>query len=477
MTTYKSDSKTAPSRSSRPSTKVIAASSAGTVIEWYDFFIYGTAAALVFGKVFFPNIGSDLLGIIAAFGTYAVGFIARPIGGIVFGHFGDTIGRKKLLQLSLLIIGLCTVAIGLLPTYNQVGLWAPAMLVALRFIQGFALGGEWGGAVLLVSEHGGVDRRGLWASFPQAAVPAGNILATAMMALLAVTTSDEQFLTWGWRTAFLASAVLVLLGYYIRRSIDDAPVFKAAMAKAAREEKQQSPLREVLRQHPKELITAMGMRFGENTTYYMAASFTLTYLKVVVKADTSQVLKVMLCAHILHLFVVPVCGYLSDRLGRKPVIGAGVLLAGIWAVVVFPMYNTGTTWTIFWALVIGLVAQGLMYGPQAAYFSEMFPTRMRYTGISVSAQVTSIFAGAAAPIIAGSLLAAYSQSMPITIYLLVVMLVTAVALFAAGETRGIDYFAIDRADDIAHVDDRDSAVHSPVVGSHGGTAPLRERTV
>jgi metabolite-proton symporter len=463
MTDPHNDIETTLTPTGRPATKVVAASSAGTVIEWYDFFIYGTAAALVFGRVFFPNAGSELLGIIAAFGTYAVGFLARPIGGIIFGHFGDTIGRKKLLQWSLLIIGLCTVAIGLLPTYDQVGILAPALLVVCRFIQGFALGGEWGGAVLLVSEHGGADRRGLWASFPQAAVPAGNILATAMMALLAATTSSEQFLSWGWRIAFLASAALVLVGYYIRRSIDDAPVFKAAMAKAARDDTKRSPLRDVLREHPRELITAMGMRLGENTTYYMAASFTLTYLKIVVGVDTSDVLLVMLFAHIVHLVTVPICGYLSDRLGRKPVIGAGVALAAVWAVAVFPMYDTGDTWTIFGALVMGLVAQGLMYGPQAAYFSEMFPTRMRYTGISISAQVTSIFAGAAAPIIAGSLLAAYSASMPITVYLLIVMTVTACALVAARETRGIDYFAIDQAED------EEPSGHVPVAASTTGT--------
>jgi MFS family permease len=226
------------------------------------------------------------------------------------------------------------------------------------------------------------------------------------------------------------------------------------MAKAAREETQRSPLRDVLRQRPRELITAMGIRFGENTTYYMAASFTLTYLTIAVGAEASDVLLVMLFAHVVHLVTVPVCGYLSDRLGRKPVIGAGVALAAVWAVVVFPMYDTGQTWTIFAALVLGLVAQGLMYGPQAAYFSEMFPTRMRYTGLSVSAQVTSIFAGAAAPIVAGSLLAAYNASMPITVYLLIVMAVTACALVAARETRGIDYFAIDQAEDDVSADNR-----------------------
>ncbi|WP_051714076.1 MFS transporter [Nocardia rhamnosiphila] len=300
--------------------------------------------------------------------------------------------------------------------------------------------------MLLVSEHGSADRRGLWASFPQAAVPAGNILATAVMAVLAATTTEDQFLAWGWRIAFLASAALVLLGYYIRRSIDDAPVFKAAMAQAALAESKPSPLREVLRRHPRELITTMGMRFGENTTYYMAASFTLTYLKVAVGVDTSTVLGIMLLAHMVHLVWVPFCGYLSDVVGRKPVVGAGVALAAVWAVAVFPMYDTGDPWMIFGALVLGLIAQGLMYGPQAAYFSEMFPTRMRYTGISVSAQVTSIFAGAAAPIIAGSLLAAYDMALPIIAYLLVVLAVTAVAVLAARETRGIDYFAIDRSE-------------------------------
>jgi len=429
--------------SQRPSTKVVAASSAGTIIEWYDFFIYGTAATLVFGEVFFPNAGSPLLGIIAAMGTYAIGFVARPIGGIVFGHFGDTIGRKKLLQISLLTIGLCTFAIGLLPTYGQIGVWAPAMLVALRFIQGFAVGGEWGGAVLLVSEHGGADRRGLWSSFPQAAVPAGNILATAVMAVLAVSMSDEAFMSWGWRIAFLASAVLVLLGYYIRTQIEDAPVFKEALAKAASEERTHSPLREVLRDRRRDLLIAMGLRFAENVTYYMVASFTLTYLKVVVEADTVAILNVMLVAHAVHLFAVPACGYLSDRIGRKPVIGAGLVLAVVWAFAVFPLYDTNNTWLIFAGLVLGLLTQALMYGPQAAFFSEMFPTRMRYTGISISAQVTSIFAGAAAPIIAGSLLAAYGTSEPITIYLLVVVAVSAIALAVSRETRGLDYALLD----------------------------------
>lgn len=431
-----------PDTHKRPSTRIIAASSAGTVVEWYDFFIYGTAATLVFGDVFFPEAGSELMGIIAALGTYAVGFIARPIGGVVFGHFGDTLGRKKLLQVSLLIIGGATVAIGLLPTYAQVGMLAPILLVVLRFIQGFALGGEWGGAVLLVSEHGGSHRRGLWASFPQAAVPAGNILATAVLAVLAMTTSEEAFQSWGWRIAFLASGILVVLGYYIRTQIEDAPVFKAALERT--EAVESSPFRQVVRDNKRQLLTAMGLRLAENTQYYMVVSFSITYLKVVVEAETVHILELMLVAHILHLFAVPACGYLSDRIGRKPVTGAGLAVAAAWAVFAFRIFDTNEVAATFAIIVVGLIAQALMYGPQAAFFSEMFPTRVRYTGISISAQVTSIFAGALAPIIAGSLLARYGISTPITVYLLIVIGISTAALLSARETLGTDYEELDR---------------------------------
>jgi MFS family permease len=438
----------------RPSTRIIAASTAGTVVEWYDFFIYGTVATLVFGKTFFPEAGSELIGIIAALGTYAVGFIARPIGGIIFGHFGDTVGRKKLLQLSLLIIGLSTVCIGLLPTYDMVGVWAPTMLVALRFIQGIALGGEWGGAVLLVSEHGGSDRRGLWASFPQAAVPAGNILATAVLALLSLTLPEDAFLAWGWRIAFLASAVLVLLGYYIRMQIEDAPVFKEALAKAAESEREHSPLKEILRTHKAILLKAMGIRLGENTLYYMVVSFSITYLKVVVGTETIHILELMLLAHLLHLFAVPLCGYLSDRWGRKPVIAAGLVLSVGWAITTFSIFDSGQTAATLTAIMAGLIAHALMYGPQAAFFSEMFPTRMRYTGISIAAQVTSIVAGALAPIIAGALLAWYGGSVPITAYVLLAIAISGVALAVTRETHGVEYGALDTTPSPEHAGSR-----------------------
>ncbi|VXC25890.1 MFS transporter [Nocardioides sp. AX2bis] len=429
----------------RPSARIIAAASAGTVVEFYDFFIYGIAATLVFGEVFFPEAGSQLIGIIAAMGTYAVGFVARPIGGIVFGHFGDTMGRKKLLQVCLLMIGISTVAIGLLPTYNQVGALAPVLLVTLRFIQGLALGGEWGGAVLLVSEHGGSARRGLWASFPQAAVPAGNILATGVIGILAFLMSEASFQSWGWRIAFLLSGVLVFLGYYIRSQIEDAPVFKEALAQAEAAPSEHAPLKEVLRHNKRELLTAMGMRLGENTTYYVVVSFSITYLKVIVGADTVAILQLMLLAHLLHLFAVPFCGHMSDRFGRKPVTAVGIGLAAVWAIAAFRVFDSNETAAILGILMLGLVAQACMYGPQAAFFSEMFPTRVRYTGISVSAQVTSIFAGALAPIIGTSLLARYDSSTPITVYLLIVFVISTIALIAAKETRGIEYDDLDAA--------------------------------
>lgn len=435
----------------RPPTKVIAASTAGTVVEWYDFFIYGTAATLVFGKLFFPEVGSQLAGILAALGTYAIGFVARPLGGVIFGHYGDRLGRKKLLQLSLMIIGISTFCIALLPTYQQVGVWAPAMLVLLRFLQGFALGGEWGGAVLLVSEHGDRERRGLWASFPQAAVPAGNILATAVLALLSIVLSPEDFLSWGWRIAFAASAVLVIIGYIIRTTVEDAPIFKEALAKAEEMEDEHAPLKEVLREHPRELLIAMGLRLSENTHYYMVVSFSITYLTVVVQADTARILGLMLIAHCVHLFAVPVFGYLSDRVGRRPVTAAGIALAALWSVFAWHVFDNDQPLAIMSILIGGLIAHALMYGPQAAFLSEMFPTRMRYTGISVGYQVTSIFAGALAPIVAGILLASFGGSTAITIYLLAAAAISGIAVYAARETRGIDYAVLDNKLDAEYV--------------------------
>ena len=299
--------------------RVVAASMAGTVVEWYEFFLYGTAATLVFSKVFFSASTSELDAILAAFVTYAVGFIARPLGGVVFGHYGDKYGRKKLLQFSLLLVGASTFLMGCLPTFGQIGYWAPALLVALRFIQGFAVGGEWGGAVLLVAEHSPNRERGFWASWPQAGVPAGNLLATVVLLVLTTTLSDASFLSWGWRVAFWLSAVVVLVGYYIRTKVTDAPIFVEAQQEAERIKATSFSVVEVLKRYPRGVFTAMGLRFGENIMYYLVVTFSITYLKVQVSVDTVSILWYLLVAHAVHFAVIPLVGRLADRYGRRPV--------------------------------------------------------------------------------------------------------------------------------------------------------------
>jgi MFS family permease len=426
--------------------RVVAATMAGTVVEWYEFFLYGTAATLVFSKVFFSPSTSDLDAILAAFVTYAVGFIARPLGGVVFGHFGDKYGRKKLLQFSLLLVGAATFLMGCLPTFGQIGYWAPALLVVLRFIQGFAVGGEWGGAVLLVAEHSPNKERGFWASWPQAGVPAGNLLATVVLLVLTGTLSDAAFLSWGWRVAFWLSAVVVLVGYYIRTKVADAPIFVAAQREAERIKATSFSVIEVLKRYPRGVFTAMGLRFGENIMYYLVVTFSITYLKVQVGAETSSILWYLLFAHAVHFAVIPLVGKLADRYGRRPVYFVGAALGATWGFFAFPMMNSGNYVVVTAAVTLGLVIHAIMYAPQPAIMAEMFPTRMRYSGVSLGYQVTSIVAGSLAPIIAVKLLDVYGSSVPIAIYLAVACVVTLIAVVFTRETNGIDLNSLDVAD-------------------------------
>ena len=431
--------------------KVVAASMAGTVVEWYEFFLYASAATLVFGTLFFPNAGSELEGIIAAFATYAVGFLARPIGGIVFGHFGDKFGRKRLLQFSLVLVGVATFLMGCLPTFQQIGYLAPVLLVLLRFIQGFAVGGEWGGAVLLVAEHSPEKSRGFWASWPQAAVPMGNLLATGVLFVLASTMSDEAFLSWGWRVAFWLSAVIVLVGYYIRTKVSDAPIFLKAQKEVVAGDKGYGII-EVFRRYPRGVFTAMGLRFAENILYYLVVVFSITYLKIIVEMDTSRVLLLLLIAHAVHFVVIPLVGHLSDRAGRRPVYFIGAVLAGTWGFFAFPMMDTANDFIIIVAIMIGLLFHALMYAGQPAIMAEMFPTRMRYSGVSLGYQVTSVIAGSIAPIIAVSLLSTFESSVPVAIYLAGACLVTALVVLTLKETRGLSLHDIDAADAAASAD-------------------------
>ncbi|BBX20045.1 MFS transporter [Mycolicibacterium duvalii] len=443
MSTQQSDSAaSAPTGLKR----VVVASMAGTVVEWYEFFLYATAATLVFNKVFFAEGTSEAAGLIAALLTYAVGFVARPLGGIVFGHFGDKYGRKKLLQFAILLVGAVTFLMGCLPTYAQIGVWAPILLVALRFLQGFAVGGEWGGAVLLVAEHSPNSKRAFWASWPQAAVPIGNMLATVVLLVLTGVLSDDAFLSWGWRVAFWLSAVVVLIGYYIRTKVTDAPIFVAAQEEVDRVKSVSYGVVEVLKRYPRGVFTAMGLRFAENIMYYLVVTFSIVYLKTHVGTDTGDILWYLLAAHAVHFVVVPQVGRLADRFGRRPVYMVGAILAATWGFFAFPMMNTGDYLMIMGAVILGLVIHALMYAPQPAIMAEMFPTRMRYSGVSLGYQVTSIVAGSLAPAIATWLLDRFGTWVPIALYLAGASVITLAAAWFTRETNGIDLHDLDEAD-------------------------------
>ncbi|MFF3564843.1 MFS transporter [Streptomyces sp. NPDC002574] len=427
--------------------RIVAASLIGTTIEWYDFFLYGSAAALVFNKLFFP--GSDpLVGTLLSFLTYAVGFAARPIGALVFGHYGDRLGRKRLLVLSLLLMGGATFCIGLLPTHATLGAAAPVLLTALRLVQGFALGGEWGGAVLLVSEHGDARQRGFWASWPQTGAPAGQLLATGVLSALTALLSDAAFTSWGWRVPFLLSGVLVMVGLWIRLSVDESPVFKEALARAeARKTEtaavERMPLVAVLRDHWRDVLVAMGARMAENISYYVITAFVLVYATTQAGLGKQTALNAVLIASAVHFAVIPAWGALSDRIGRKPVYLLGAAGVGLWAFPFFALIDTKSFPALLLAVTVGLILHGAMYAPQAAFFSEMFATRMRYSGASIGAQFASVAAGAPAPLIATALLADYDSATPIALYVILAAVITLVAVSVAKETRGRDLAAVE----------------------------------
>jgi metabolite-proton symporter len=411
------------------------ASAVGTTIEWYDFFLYGVVTPIVLNKLFFPNY-DPLVGTLLAYTTFFVGFISRPIGGIIFGHYGDRIGRKAMLIATLMVMGIATALIGLLPTYASVGVWAPMLLLVLRVFQGIGIGGEWGGAVLMAVEHSPNEKRGFYGSWPQVGVPAGLLLSSGMVSLLSLMP-DADFLSWGWRIAFLLSAVLVAIGLYIRLKILETPAF-TRIKETGREAA--VPFLDLLRTHPKNTLLGLGARYIEGVTFNIFGVFSIAYVTGALQLPRQTALAGVIIASAIMIFMLPVFGSISDRLGRRRVFGYAAVLIGLLAFPSFWLMETRSAVLIWIAIAVpfALVYPGV-YGPQAALFSELFDTRVRYTGISFVYQFSGIFASGLTPIIATALLE-WNGKQPwlICLYILGVSIVSALSVYAMSETVNRD---------------------------------------
>ncbi|MFI2617185.1 MFS transporter [Streptomyces sp. NPDC018584] len=400
----------------------------GTAVEFYDFLVYGTVAALVFGDLFFPE-ADPAVGTVAAFGTFAAGYLARPLGGIVFGHFGDRLGRKSMMLLTMVLMGTGSFLIGLLPTYDTIGVWAPVLLVLLRVVQGIAIGGEWGGATLMVAEHAGERPRGLWTSFTQLGAPLGTVLSTGVVALVS-TLPDDDFRAWGWRVPFLLSLVLLGAGLYVRLKVTESPLFASL---SERRERAPMPLLDVLRA-PRPVLLASAVGIGPFTAQALLTSFMISYA-VDEGYSRQQVLIGVTVASCVALVVLPCANHLSDRLGRRPVVLTGALLSAATAFPVFALVDSHRPGLLILACVIGHgIAQSVMYGPLGALFSEMFPTRVRYTGASLGYQTATLLGAGLSPLIAGTLLAAGHSSGSVAVLLTAGSAITALAVWQVKET-------------------------------------------
>jgi MHS family shikimate/dehydroshikimate transporter-like MFS transporter len=423
--------------------KVIAASFIGTTIEWYDFFLYGSAAALVFPQLFFPY-SDPLTATLASFGIFGVGFLARPVGGLIFGHYGDRVGRQTMLVISLMLMGVATFVIGLLPTTYTIGIWAPILLIVLRTFQGIGVGGEWGGAVLLAVEHSPEGRRGFYGSWPQMGVPAGLLLGNTVLLPFA-TLPEEQFLSWGWRIPFLASIILIGVGLFVRLRISESRAFRQVQESHTESE---MPLVDVVRYYPRNILLAMGMRVAENGTFYIITVFVLDYVTKDLGLSRGIALWGIVIAAAISLFTTPAFGALSDRFGRRPVYMFGAVFSLLFSFPFFLLMDTKAVALIWLAIVLFLVlGHDPMYGPQAAYFSELFGTRLRYSGASIGYQLASIVGGGISPAIATLLLAwAGGEPWLIATYTALMAVITIVATYLTSETFQED-IAADRPEE------------------------------
>ncbi len=372
----------------------------GTTVEWFDFFLYGTAAALIFNKIFFPAL-DPLVGTLASFATYAVGFFGRPLGGMIFGHFGDKVGRKSMLLLTLFMMGVPTVLIGLLPTYDMIGYWAAVLLVLMRLVQGIAVGGEWGGAVLMSVEHAPEGRKAFFGALPQMGVGPGLILSSLAMAAVS-SLPEASMLSWGWRIPFIGSAVLLLVGWFIRRRVPESPDFER-MKSEGRAHKQ--PLVAVLRQHPRAVLTIIGARIAENAWFYTVSTFVISYVTNFLHLSKTETLNAVTAGAALSLVVMPLAGYLSDKIGQRTVFFVGMVAMCLFAYPFFLMLDSKDPTLVWLAIVLAVgVVFSVLYAPESLLFAVQFPPEVRYSGISLSAQLAGVLGGGLAPMIATSLL-------------------------------------------------------------------------
>ena len=421
------------SRQAPPTTSRLAfASIIGTTLEYYDFAVYNTLAALVFNRIFFPSF-DPLTGTLLAFSTYAVGYLSRPVGGFVFGHLGDRRGRRFVLVATLLLMGVTTMLMGVLPTYASAGIASPILLILLRFVQGAALGGEWAGAVLLSVEHGKAGQRGRNGSWAQMGPSIGTLIATITIALLSYFMTDAAFMAWGWRLPFFFSIALVGCGLWIRTGVTETPVFQRLEAEQAT---LRTPLGEVLRNHRRALLLGGGVRIGSDVLYSIIAAFTLSYVTTVLGLSRALALTALSIGGVFNALGMPFFGALSDRFGRRVVYGAGVAIALLWSLALFPMLDTKSTALIVLAYVSGLTIHSIMYGPQAAFIVEQFPTRARYAGASLAYTLAGIVGGGLAPLISASLFRKYETTLAVIAYLAVALGISALALAFARERAG-----------------------------------------